>query len=508
MFESKGIDPTDSFGVNLRLSLRENQIYLVEPYETKMPWITDKARLFFDGLFQKNDYFSKIKNWKLFFNDFLELIYFMDHFNFHKKNIYFLIFIFDNVSLETLNMLYILNYSYSFVQLKTVEKNNISNDLESNYQVTCSTNKPKLYMSTLGLLVNTNPRYEGYVLNLNLRQRFLKGNFKLLSIGALFDLTIPINNLGSNINIFKSIGEGTNLICQDIKNSEFPVLITNMEFYKRSDAVIFNFVFKYINILDSVWNGLNILHPNLSSTGIYSLNKFLHLSSNDLNKFFALYSVNTSLNSISNVKSLIELYLLKKLSDNSYKNKNLISQSIYSSNDVFYFKVKGKFINSYYYLPTNMVYEENETYINTQGFIKKMGKLLNFKKEAKTNWQITRKLCSNIKSLTFYSNKKDNDLIQFDLMNVLNFKNYISFHYSASQNLTSLSFYLTKQNSPIIKSLKIFSFKLVKIKIFNTKVKYWLDDFFINNGRDSFSYNSSLLLNCSKVLRMSSTNFF
>jgi hypothetical protein len=45
-------------------------------------------------------------------------------------------------------------------------------------------------------------------------------------------------------------------------------------------------------------------------------------------------------------------------------------------------------------------------------------------------------------------------------------------------------------------------------KLLNTKVKSWLDDFFNNNGKDSFSYNSSVLVNCSKITRSSTTNFF
>jgi NADH dehydrogenase/NADH:ubiquinone oxidoreductase subunit G len=154
-----------------------------------------------------------------------------------------------------------------------------------------------------------------------------------------------------------------------------------------------------------------------------------------------------------------------------------------------------------------MVYEDNETYLNTQGFVKRMGKLLDFRKDAKTNWQLTRKLYSSVNSLTFYNNKKDNQLVQFDCINSFNFKNYLSFQHSATQTLTSLSYYLIKQNSPIIKSVNT-PFKSIKTKIFNTKVKYWLDDFFNTNGRDSFSYNSSVLANCSKVLRSSSTNFF
>lgn len=508
LIESEGIDPTNSFGTNLRLSIRENQIYLAEPYDPSIPWITDKGRLFFDGLFEKNN-FSEKTNWKYFFINFCELMYFVDHFNLHKKNIFSLIFIFDNVSLETLNILYIINQSCSFVQLNTVEKNTVENDFESNFQLTNSVQKPKLHMSTLGLLINTNPRYEGYVLNLSLRQRFLKGNFKLLTIGSILDLTVPVYNLGSNLSTLKSIGEGTHIACQDIKNAEFPLLITNMEFFKRSDSNILGFVFKYVNILDNSWNGLNVLSPNLSSVGMYSLNKILHISSEDLVSFFSLYSINVSLNSISNVKNLTELYLLKLLSsENNFHTESVfISQNVNFVDDFFYKRVNGKLVQSYLHLPTNMVYEDNETYFNTQGLVKRMNKLIHFKKDAKTNWQLLRKLYSSVRSMTFYNNKKDNQLIQFDSVNSFNFKNYISFQYFATPILTSLSYYLIKQNSPIIKSSSI-TFKQSKIKVLNTKVKYWLDDFFNTDRRDSFSYNSSVMIDCSKVLRLSSTNFF
>ena len=55
LIEGEALDPTDSFGVGLRLSLRENQIYLAEPNDPDLPWITDKARLFFDGMFTEED---------------------------------------------------------------------------------------------------------------------------------------------------------------------------------------------------------------------------------------------------------------------------------------------------------------------------------------------------------------------------------------------------------------------------------------------------------------------
>jgi NADH dehydrogenase/NADH:ubiquinone oxidoreductase subunit G len=502
--EGEGIDPTDSFGVSLRLSIRENQIFLAEPNDPSTPWLTDKGRLFFDGMFEKPS--TKATNWGDFFNDIAELMYFIDHLNFHKKNISSFIFAFENISLETLNMLYLFKQNCSFVELRKVESHKVSNDLEFQYQLASSTKKPKLHMSTLGILVNTNPRYEGYVLNLSLRQRFLKGDFKLLNLGSMLDLTFPVYNLGSNFNILKSLGEGTHLSCQDVKNSEFPVIITNTELFKRSDAKVFMEVLKYTNILDTSWNGVNVLNHNISNAGIQSLTKFLPLSVEDMINFFGVYYVNVSLNSTANIKNLTELHLLNVFhSNNSFNNKVFVDQNVKPLNKDFY--EKSRMFNNYFHLPSNLFLEDNETYINTEGLIKRTTKLIHFKKEAKTNWQITRKLYANTKSLMFFNNKKDNSLINFDCVNSFNFKNYINFQFYAVQTLTSLTFYLTKQNSQLIKSLEP-SIKSSKVKVLNTKVKNWLDDFFNSNGKDSFSYNSSVLVNCSKIARVSATNFF
>jgi NADH-quinone oxidoreductase subunit G len=230
--EGEGIDPTDSFGVGLRLSVRENQIFLAEPNDPTTPWITDRGRLFFDGMFEKTVSDEEI-HWNDFFEYITESIYFLDHLNLQKKNPLSLIIAFENVSLEVVNMLYLLEQSCSSVILKRAENYIINNDFESFYQVDSAANKSKLALSSLGILLNTNTRYEGYVLNLNMRQRFLKGDFKLLSIGSLLDITLPVSNIGSNMSVLKSIGEGTHLFCQDIKDSSFPLLISNTELFKR-----------------------------------------------------------------------------------------------------------------------------------------------------------------------------------------------------------------------------------------------------------------------------------
>ena len=505
--EGEGIDPTDSFGVNLRLSIRENQIFLAEPNDINTPWLTDKGRLFFDGMFESSSS-SKQTDWENFFQEIAELIYFMDHLNFQKQNALSLIFAFENVSLETLNMLYLLKQSCSIIDLRKVESYKSSNDLESEYQLSTLTQKPKLQMSTLAILLNTNPRYEGYVLNLNLRQRFLKGDFKLFNIGSMLDLTFPTHNLGSNVGTVKALAEGTHLVCQDVKNAEFPLIISNTELLKRSDSKIFNQVFKYANLFSTAWNGANVLSHNISNAGIQSLNKFLPLSSEDFGNFFGLYYINVSLSATANMKKLTELHLLNAFpTKTSFDSKIFVDQNSKSLNKGVYDKLKNKMFKDYFYLPSNLFLEDSETYINTEGLIKRTTKLLHFKKDAKTNWQITRRMYANSKSLMFFNNKKDNKLVNFDSINSFNFKNYVNFQFYAVQTLTSLSFYLNKQNSPITRSL-ISPLKSPKIKVYNTKMKNWSDDFFNNNGKDSFSYNSSVLINCSKIMRSSTTNFF
>ena len=506
--EGEGIDPTDSFGVNLRLSIRENQIFLAEPSDPANPWLTDKGRLFFDGMFEKSS--TKVPDWEYFFENIFELLYFIDHLNFHNnKNSFSLIFAFENLSLETLNMLCLLKQMCSLVELRKVEDQKILNDFESHYLLNSSTQAPKLHMSTLGILVNVNTRYEGYLLNLTLRQRCLKGGFKVLGVGALSDLTFPVYTLGSNFNTLTFMGEGTHVSCQDVKNADFPVIITNTELFKRSDAKVFFEILKYTSILDVAWNGANVLNHNIGSAGLQSLTRILPLSLDDFSNFFGLYYINVSLSSLPNIKKLTELQLLNTFqSGNLLMEKLFVDQNVKPSNESYYSNLKGKMFSEYFHLPSNLFFEDNETYINTQGLVKRATKMIHFKKDAKTNWQITRKFYSKAKSVMFFNNKKDSTLLNFDSINSFNFKNYINFQFYAVQVLSSLSFYLMKQNSTVTKSYKFSSIKAQKVKVLETKLKNWLDDFFNSNGKDSFSYNSSSLVNCSKSMRLSTTNFF
>jgi len=275
-FES--FDPTDSFGSNTKVYISKNQIIQIEPdynnYNFNI-WLTDKGRQFFDAIFKiwcVNDKLNtKNKFWVKLWNKIIKTIYIFDHCNEQKSQNYFFTIICNHLSFEVLSILILVSQHYSFIKLRKPESSKANIDLESSFQLKSVSSKNLFNLSTLCLLISINSRYEGYSLNLNLRQKILKGNFKCLLIGSLINLTFPVSFLGSNTNLIKTILEGNNWVCQDLKSATNPVLIYNSELFKRNDSenVLKNIQFLcYSNIFNKIWNGLNLLSPSLSDLSL------------------------------------------------------------------------------------------------------------------------------------------------------------------------------------------------------------------------------------------------
>ena len=513
----EGIDPTDGFGSDTRVYISNNQVVQIEPdysIQTFNTWLTDKGRQFFDGVFDtwttgENDISTAKNSWLKILKTVSQTVYFFEHCQAqHRKNYSFVI-VFENLSLEVLSMLLIISQNYSFIKLKRAEDVKAINDLESDFQLSSVANKLKLNSSTLCFLISNNPRYEGYYLNLNLRQRMLKGNFKCLTVGSLINLTFPISFLGSNLKIVKSITEGNNLTCQDIKSSKNPLIVFNNEIFKRNDGKSSIEMLKMLNhshIFNKTWNGLNVLNPSLNETGNHSLAQFLPVTSKDLVNFSSIYFLNVKVNNINNFKKITESKLLnlsltqnKELRENRLflDQNSRVNQNLMSYNQTY---------DKYFYLPTTMFYENNDTFISTEGLIKRTTKLVS-KGKVKNNWQILRKVFKYLKTNLTSLNKKDNDLIFVNATRIACFKNFVSFQFYATQNLTNLGFYLATKTQPFVLHKTKPSYKQRQLKVLDTKMKYWLDDFF-SGGKDEYSQDSLVLTNCSRILRTESTNFF
>lgn len=507
-FES--LDPTDSFGTQTRVYISKNQIVQIEPdydIQTSNTWLSDKGRQFFDEIFEVETQ-DKVKTdpWSALIDSLLKTLYIFDHCDKNTSKKYFFTIIFENLSIEMLSLLLVISKSYSFLKIRRANDVKLENDFESNFQLNLSSDKTQLKSSTLCLLLATNPRYEGYYLNLNLRQRLLKGNFKCFAIGSLINLTFTTSFLGSNLNIVRTLAEGNNLICQDLKNAQNPILITNTELHKRNDGknvIKMLKMLNYNNVFNRTWTGLNVLNSSLNETGIHMLSNFKPFSLHDLTTFSSLYLLNVDMFNITDLKKIIELKALKFNKAPLEKKKLFIDQHHRINNNLQFHKKTGLF--NYSYLPHSMFYENDETFINTRGFTKKTTKLI-FRKKTKNSWQILRRIIKQFQNKLTFVNTEDNNHIFFNPKKITNFRNYISFHYSNSQNLSNIDFYLTSKNKPYFLKKNLI-FKQKNIKIQSTKLQYWLNDYF-SGGKDNYSHNSLVMGNCSKILRFENSNFF
>ena len=504
------IDPTDSFGQETKVYIQKNTVIKIEPQfsnNTLSPWLTDKGRQFFDGIFGKTSAqleslpAKTTKQWETLFKNINKTFYVFDICNFKNVDRFFFVIVFENINIEILNFLSLISQTNSYIKIRRAENLKVNTDLETNFEIDSATSISKLSASSLCLLVNTNSRYEGSYLNLKLRQRYFKGNFKLLSIGSLLSLTFPVSFLGSSTSVLKTIAEGNQAFCKDIANAQNPMLVTNTETLKQQNLQEF---LNYSNIINKVWNGYNVLNSSLYETGVHNLGKFSFLTLKDLTSFSFLYMVNVNLTNIANLKKITESRLIHyKSSKKLYNEKLFMNQSFNNpSSSVSNFVTFKKYL----YLPNNIFFENQETFINTEGFVKRAAKLIT-RKNMKNDWQLLRKFVKNFQSQVSLSDVKSNSLVSYNSKTLFDFKNFISFQFYAIQTLTNLNFYLNSKNEKFVIYKKFNRFKTSSVKLIDTKLKYWLDDFY-TGGKDILCQDSLTLTRCSINYKLQSTNFF
>jgi len=498
------IDPSDGFGSNIQVYLKNNKIIKILPGHNNIQWISDKTRFIFDGMFSTNRNLNKFLitnnkkidlSWKTIFQKIVTLVYLQDHLSRHLLKINpFVLLLEDTLSIETLTILLIIQKKYSFFLLRKVNNTKISNDFEESLQL----NNLNFSDSNSCLIVGTNPRFESPYLNLKLKKRFMKGNFKVFSIGSKTDLTFPTISLGSNLKKLKTIVEGNSSICTNLKSSKNLLTITSTETLKREDSFSFPQLFDvFTNLASKAKGSFNLLNTSINENGVNILNSFNILKKNELNKTTGLFFINSNSKSITLFDNLIELQLLNYF--NSVKPNTLL---IEQNSECFLLKSANRLnILNYMYLPNNVFFESFGSYINTTGEFKKTSKIVSSMQNTKDDWQILRKMFGSLSKINFISNPKTNSLISYSCNNLFNFKNFTNFLFLTTKSLSKNSAYLKSENQ----NFKLKK-KLKKIKLINTQFKKWIEDFYIG-GLDNYSRNSKTMTSCSLILRKSSITF-
>ena len=498
------IDPSDGFGVNIQVYLKNNKVIKVLPGYNDIQWISDKTRFLFDGMFSTGRDVNKFlltKNkktdlsWKDTFKKIVTLVYLQDHLSRHLLKINpIIIMLEETLSIETLSILLIIQKKYPFILLRKANETKISNDFEEDLQL----NNLNFENSDTCLLIGINPRYESPYLNLKLKKRFLNGNFQVFSINSKTDLTFPTVCLGSSLKKFKSIVEGNSSVCTTFKNTKNLLTITNTELFRRKDAYGISQLFN--TIIESsarTKKSFNLLNTSINENGVNILNSFKNIKKNELNKIAGLFFINNNSKTISMFNKMIELQLLNYfnvIKTNTFiieqNNKCITSQEIE--------KIK---ISNYLYLPNNTFFESSGSYINTKGEIKTTSKIVSSMQNTKDNWQILRKIFGSFSKINYLSNNKYNTSINYSCNSLFNFKNFINFISLTTKSLSKNSAFLKNENQK-------FKLKrnLKKAKFVNSQIQKWIEDFYIG-GFDNYSRNSKTMASCSIALRNDTTTF-
>lgn len=487
-------DPTTSFGYYLKLLINSKKILSTEPtysnFFSKYIFINDKSRYFFDGLLLNLN--NSSLNILLKIIKTLCLILFVFEYNILKdKLISFFYIFYNNLGVDILCLLSLFKQKYYFIKLNNISNKKFDNTLESRFLI----NNLKLENSNFCLLFNINTKLEATGLNLILKQRNLKGNFKLLSISSFFNLTVNLKILGVSSKLILVISEGLHPLCQTLKYEKNSSIILNSQFLELNSGKFLTILFwhlkKFIN-----YCFINIVNCSIYESGLYYIFNLLS-GSKILLSFTSIYFLD--LTQITNYNFIVKNLDLT-LSYFTGKFYLFKVNKIYLTHIVLLKNFYIKFIN-YFTISVKNFYQDSSMFFNTQGFVKKNFKLFGNSKLS-SSWKFLRIILNNFSNKIGFHNY--NFFINYNLLTKSIFLKFI-YLLLLAKKCVNFNNIINNTNQFLYNKINIIY--NLKIKFSNLRLKFWLNDFFIG-GKDNFSYNSTIMLKCSRLNRLQLTNFF
>lgn len=354
-----GVDILDSIGSNIKIDVFNNEIVRILPktnFNINKEWISNKTRYFFDSLKYQRLQYPLLKDdennfHKISWLDALNLIN-QKLITTDSSNIKSIIG--DLTDLESLfllkknlNKLGISNISFEhFLKNK---QSKINSDLTSNFLF--NNTLKSIEDSDLCLIIGSDIRKEGSLLNIHLINRLKKGNFKIAYIGNKIDFTYPIKHLGLTFKTLINIISGKHSFCKDLKQAKKPIIIFGENILNQKNGF---FLVSKLKKLSFLKNNINFFNSKTSLINFFEIN----------------------FNQSSNLSKNIKLYYLF---NTNLQNKLKISKDNFIIYQGHHFTKDAQ--NSNLILPGLTFLEKNGMYINLEGFIQKNQQILNLNTE-------------------------------------------------------------------------------------------------------------------------------
>jgi len=125
------------------------------------------------------------------------------------------------------------------------------------------------------LLIGTNPRWEAPLVNARIRKTWLRGDLKVMCIGARADLSYQVQDLDNNPADLTDMAAGKHSAFDALKNAKHPMLIVGQGALTRADgAAILAAAAQIARNTGMIgpageggWNGFNVLHTAAGRVG-------------------------------------------------------------------------------------------------------------------------------------------------------------------------------------------------------------------------------------------------
>ncbi|HEV2560512.1 MAG TPA: NADH-quinone oxidoreductase subunit NuoG [Rhizomicrobium sp.] len=283
--KTESIDVMDAQGSNIRVDTRGRDVMRVLPRlneDVNEEWISDKARHACDGLrYQRLDKPYIRKNGKLVPASWGEAFAAIAERVKSTKPEKMAAIVGDLAAAEEIKALKDLMAALGVANLECRQDGS---------KLQAAPRQSYLFNTTIAnvesadaiLLIGTNPRWEAPVLNARLRKTWLCSNIRIGNIGAVYDLTYPVEQLGAGADVLEAIANGTHAFAQVLKDAKRPMLILGPGALARADgAAILKLAAKIAadtgmigpagSVAEGGWNGFNVLHAAASRVAALDL---------------------------------------------------------------------------------------------------------------------------------------------------------------------------------------------------------------------------------------------
>nr|QTV76610.1 NADH dehydrogenase subunit 11 [Phytophthora agathidicida]QTV76766.1 NADH dehydrogenase subunit 11 [Phytophthora agathidicida]DAD54846.1 TPA_asm: NADH dehydrogenase subunit 11 [Phytophthora agathidicida]DAD54924.1 TPA_asm: NADH dehydrogenase subunit 11 [Phytophthora agathidicida]DAD54963.1 TPA_asm: NADH dehydrogenase subunit 11 [Phytophthora agathidicida] len=369
--KKEGIDILDGIGSNIKIDIFNNEIVRILPktnFNINKEWISNKTRYFFDSLKYQRLKYPLLKDNE---NNFHKISW-LDALNLINQKLIttdstkIKSIIGDLTDLESLfllkknlNKLGISNIIYErFLNNQNIK---INSDLTSNFLF--NNTLKSIEESDLCLIIGSDIRKEGSILNIHLINRLKKGNFKVAYIGNKIDFTYSIKHLGLTFLTLIDIIVGKHSFCKDLKKSKKPLIIIGENIINQKNGFFLLSKLKNLSFLN---NNINFFNSQTSLINFFEIT-FSKTQQNLSNNSKLYYLFNTNLQDKLKIS----------------KNNFIIYQGHHFTKDAQ---------NSNLILPGLTFLEKNGMYINLEGFIQKNEQILNLNTEQRKDSIIYRNI--------------------------------------------------------------------------------------------------------------------